>query len=94
MKVQNVPNIETPRPYCASDVTFGGLFSRSGCLMMRVKPIQFFLNSSLVCESINKGNVFCVNMTIGTLFIIKGNEVVRQVSQLEPLSYEVLKEIK
>lgn len=59
---------------CAKDIPFGGLFSRIGRndTLMRVKPVGYILNSSLVNEAINKNNVFAISTDTGNLRILDG----------------------
>jgi hypothetical protein len=42
--------------------------------LMRVKPTQFLLNSTLVSNVLNRGDCFVVNMETGTLYILQGSE--------------------
>lgn len=44
--------------------------------VMRVKPTSYLLNSTVVTDTLNKGNVFIVNLITGTLFGISGTEEV------------------
>lgn len=72
--------IELKEPqYIAREIPFGEVFLYKGDVHMRVKPVSFLLNSTLVQENINAGKVFCVNMEKGTLHIIQGGYAVERI---------------
>ena len=47
---------------------------------IRVKPVQFILNSSLVSDCINAHKCFVVNLTKGTLYIVPGDRFIDKVN--------------
>ena len=55
-------------------ISFGNVFSYKGKSLMRVKPTQFLLNSTLVADVLNRGDCFVVDMELGTLYIIPGDK--------------------
>lgn len=65
-----------------SQAPYGIPFTRcqDSSTIMRVKPTSFLLNSTLVGEVLNRGDVFIVNLVTGTLFSIKGTEEVKLLS--------------
>lgn len=46
---------------------------RKDIFLMRVKPTNFLLNSSLITDVINRKNIIVINIEKGTLFCMKGN---------------------
>jgi hypothetical protein len=56
-----------------SSMPYGEAFKSKGKLLMRVKPTQFLLNSTIVADVLNRGDAFVVNIETGTLYITKGN---------------------
>jgi len=55
----------------------------SNKLLMRVKPVNFLLNSDLINDCINRGKVFVVDLAKGTLYITEGDKQVQLIeSQL------------
>lgn len=53
---------------------YGEIFKKAGKLLMRVKPTQFLLNSTLVADVLNRGDAFVINVETGTLYIMQGDE--------------------
>ena len=49
-------------------------------LLMRVKPTQFLLNSTLVGDVLNRGDCFVCNIESGTLYILQGNTEIETVN--------------
>ena len=47
---------------------------------IRVKPVNYLLNSSLICDKLNRGDPLVVNLALGTLYFIDGEEIVESVS--------------
>lgn len=64
----------------AAEIKFGELFTSANRIYMRVKPVSFLLNSTLIQENINAGKVFCVDVEKGTLHIKPGNLPVEKVT--------------
>jgi hypothetical protein len=62
----------------AKDLGFGQFFQREfqSETFMRLKPVNFLLNSSLICDCINLGKVLVVNLETGNCYFIKGDETV------------------
>lgn len=60
----------------AITVKAGIPFRILGCPMdqiyIRVKPVNYLLNSSLITDCINRGKVIVVNLNKGTTFVIEG----------------------
>jgi len=48
----------------------------TGMILLRVKPTQFILNSNIVVDVLTRGDVFVVNMSKGTLFVMRGDRLV------------------
>lgn len=76
-----------------NEIPYGELFLRitqkgsdKGTLMMRNKPTGMLLNSNVVVDNLNKGNVLCTVYQTGVTMILKGDELVAEV-EYEPLSY-------
>lgn len=53
---------------------------KSGNLIVRVKPVNFVLNSALITDVINRGRVFVVNLKLGTMYVTEGNRPVEEVN--------------
>ena len=69
----------TPVPTLqARDMKFGQLFRRKGLTgtFLRVRPVSYLLNSTLVSESLANGKVLIVNPENGSCFFITGDEEV------------------
>lgn len=58
---------------------YGEIVKCKGKLLMRVKPTQFLLNSTLVADVLNRGDVFVCNVESGTLYIMKGDTPIENV---------------
>lgn len=58
---------------------YGEIVKYKGKLLMRVKPTQFLLNSTLVGDVLNRGDVFVCNIESGTLYIMKGDTPIENV---------------
>jgi hypothetical protein len=76
MKIEQVelfPTTVTALPTVGS-MPYGEPFRRKGCaeILMRVKPVNFLLNSTLINDCINRGRSCVVNLEKGTLFITEG----------------------
>ncbi len=63
----------------AKDIAAGQCFERKGKYYMRVKPVSFLLNSTLVSDALYSAKVFVVDIKAGTIFIIHGMEEVTKV---------------
>jgi len=75
------------------DVPFGAHFVKPGDdsqVYMRVKPVNWLLNSTLVNDCINKNKCFVVNIEKGTLFIMPGEKEVQRLINVE-LHYKKIK---
>lgn len=64
----------------AKFIEMGTLFLISSDLYMRVKPVSWMLNSTLIQDKITRGYVFAVNMETGKLGTIEGSEIVEPVT--------------
>jgi len=62
----------------ANQVKTGQVFCRQNDsdFYMRVKPTSFLLNSTLVGDKLNNGDVLVVNLYMATCYFIKGTEQV------------------
>lgn len=60
----------------ARDQSFGSVFRRPGKrgIFLRVKPVNYILNSTLIVDKINSGAVLVVNLTMATLHFINGDD--------------------
>lgn len=63
----------------AADTKWGRLFTRvkDGKTYMRVRPMSYLLNSTLVQETLNEGKLFVVEVASGDLKILPKDEEVR-----------------
>jgi hypothetical protein len=76
MKLTQLPLLPTEEKKAKptiSDMPYGEAFRSKGKLLMRVKPTQFLLNSTIVSDVLNRGDAFVVNIETGTLYITKGS---------------------
>ena len=55
------------------DVKHGQMVKYLDKYIIRVKPTQFLLNSTLVGDVLNRGDCFVVNAETGTLYIMQKN---------------------
>jgi hypothetical protein len=55
-----------------NNLDFGTPVSIYGNICIRVKPVNFLLNSTLITDVINRGDVFIVNLTKGTMYTAEG----------------------
>ncbi len=55
------------------------LKNQSPDIHIRVKPVNYLLNSSLVCDVISRHKCFVVNLNKGTLYIVEGDRFVDEV---------------
>lgn len=60
----------------AKEIKVHECFMHNGNLLMRVKPVNFLLNSDLINDCISRGRIFVANMAKGTLYTIEGSEIV------------------
>jgi hypothetical protein len=51
----------------------------SGDIHIRVKPVNFLLNSTLVVDCINRQKCFVVNIEKGTVFVVEGDRFIEKV---------------
>lgn len=67
----------------ASDLEYCEVFMRKGSTVglyfMRVKPISYLLNSSLVQDKLASGHILVVGLENGSLYFIGGTEPVKKV---------------
>jgi hypothetical protein len=54
------------------DLPYGAVAKVNGKTIMRLKPTQFLLNSTLVGDVLNRGDCFVCNLEAGTLYILPG----------------------
>lgn len=62
----------------ASDIKFHNCFTFKNEIFMRVKPTGFLLNSSLIGDVINRGDIFVVNLSKGTVRAFQGDIEVQE----------------
>lgn len=60
-----------PASISLSDVKYGQMVRYGEKYIIRVKPTQFLLNSTLVADVLNRGDCFVVNVESGTLYIMQ-----------------------
>jgi hypothetical protein len=62
----------------AKNQAFGAVFGRKRrqAFYMRVKPVNYLLNSTLIVDKINSGDVLVVRLDTATVAFIDGNEIV------------------
>ena len=65
-------------PNLAKNQSFGSVFGRKrrSSYYMRIKPVNYLLNSTLIVDKINSGDVLVVKLDTATAAFIDGNEVV------------------
>ena len=76
MKLTQLPLLPTEEKKAKptiSSMPYGEAFKSKGKLLMRVKPTQFLLNSTIVSDVLNRGDCFVCNLESGTLYITKGS---------------------
>jgi hypothetical protein len=75
MKQLQIQFTEPIQTYSASQMKFGQVFQYGADkrVMMRVKPVNYLTNSTLVTDCINRNKVFVIGLDKGTLFVIEGN---------------------
>lgn len=49
-------------------------------MLMRVKPVNFLCNSTIINDMISKGNCLVVNTDKGTCYIVDGNKEVKRIT--------------
>lgn len=66
-----------------SDTEVLDVFTRKedSAYYMRVKPVSYFLNSTMVQDKLAAGFVIVISLTTGTMYWIKGTELVLPVSE-------------
>lgn len=68
----------------AKDLEICEVFMRKGSTVglyfMRVKPVSYILNSSLVQDKLAAGYVMAIGLENGTLYFIAGSEAIRKVT--------------
>jgi hypothetical protein len=67
----------------AKDTKTLDVFTRKGesAYYMRVKPTHYLLNSTLICDSINKNKPLIVNLTNGSCYFLNDSEMVTLVTK-------------
>jgi Tfp pilus assembly ATPase PilU len=56
------------------DVVFGQAVLAAGKVLVRVKPVNYLCNSTIINEAISKGNVLVVDASKGTCYITDGSK--------------------
>ena len=51
-------------------------FERSGQIHIRVKPVNYLLNSTLLTDVINRGKCIVSNVEKGTVYVVEGDREV------------------
>lgn len=68
------------KPFYINDVPFGNIFYRlkhnDPNVYMRLRPVSYLLNSTLVSESLANGKSMICNIVTGSCFFIEGSEEV------------------
>ena len=64
----------------ALDIAFGACMLDEGKLLMRVKPVNYILNSALIVDAINRNKILVVNLEKGTTYFIEGTKCVTPVT--------------
>jgi hypothetical protein len=68
LKIESSPTLRTA-PY-------GEVIKHNGKYLMKLKPTQWLLNSSLVADVLNRADCFVCNIETGTLYIMSGDKEV------------------
>lgn len=63
----------------ARNMRSGHSFKLGAKILMRVKPTGFLLNSNIIGDVINRGDVLTVNIITGVLYFVPGNTLVTPV---------------
>lgn len=71
--------LDSPSP-TLSEIKHGETFFFHGDIYLKVRPVSFILNSSLVAENLARGKSFCVNLETGTLHCFEGSREVERVN--------------
>lgn len=66
---------ETPKSTTLRNFPTGEVFYYNLRYKMKLKPTQFILNSTLVCDVLNRGDCFVCDIEQGTLYIMKGDTI-------------------
>lgn len=69
LKIESSPILRTA-PY-------GEILKHEGKYLMKLKPTQWLLNSSLVSDVLNRADCFVCNIETGTLYIMSGEKVIK-----------------
>lgn len=74
-------NLDLDDPIVLSDIVPGNLCKiiATGKIVMRVKVTGFLLNSNIVADVLNRGDVFVVDVSKGTLYATVGDTPVSHV---------------
>lgn len=75
----NDGNLQEPaKAGTAANLEMRQVFRRKNVLgyFMRVKPTSYLLNSSVVVDSLNQGKPMILNLNMGTIHFISGDEVI------------------
>jgi len=65
-------------PNLAKNQAFGSVFGRKNrtSYYMRVKPVNYILNSTLIVDKVNSGDILVVKLDTATVAFIDGNETI------------------
>ena len=80
VSVMQLDLFDSPR---AKETKIGHCFKSGDSIYMRVKPINFILNSTLVQDVLVRGDIFVVNLSTGNMGAMKGATVVEQLEEAE-----------
>ena len=80
VSVMQLDLFDSPR---ANEAGIGQCFKHNGRMYMRVKPVSFILNSTLVQDVLVRGDIFVVDLTVGNMRTMQGKTIVEQLQQVE-----------
>lgn len=73
MKVVQVQDSLLPNESLIGYLGFGQCAIYRNVIVMRVKPVNFLLNSSLIVDALNRHKVMVVNVEKGTCYLVEGD---------------------
>lgn len=79
LKIEQL-DLFAPAEISASSILLGKLFLYSNSLCMRIKPVAYMLNSTIVQEKLSSGHIMYVSLEHGKCSWLKGNTPVEPVT--------------
>lgn len=76
-------SLSSPTVLRANSMVAGSVYQHKGNIVMRVKPTRFILNSTVISDVMNRGDVFVVNLAKGTFYAVHGDD------EIVPVNYKM-----